>query len=63
MGKIGLNQCIIYINPFHHSHLIFYLPLLNSMATKIILQYKKYWGGGSFALFPPSNYSYVQKHN
>jgi hypothetical protein len=47
MGKIGLNQPLIYIHSFPHSHPIFYLFLFNSVAKKLFLGIKNI--GGAFA--------------
>jgi hypothetical protein len=33
-GKIGLNQCLMYMHKFPHSRPIFYFPLFNCVAKK-----------------------------
>jgi len=38
MGRIGLNQSLIYIHPFLHSHPNFYLPPLSPKAQAYYLK-------------------------
>jgi hypothetical protein len=45
MGKIRLNQSLIYIHPFPHSPYFFYLPLFNCVTKKTI-----FLGGHSYFL-------------